>query len=126
MGRCYITIVETCGQEYFLYDLIKDQKGIPRCTLDGGIVRPRVVLYEEGLDEHVLEGAIKAISQADMLIVAGTSLVVYPAAGLINYFSGDYLVVINKTPLQVRSEHALVFEASLDESLVGSNGKSVA
>ena len=69
---------------------------MPRCTDCGGIVKPDVVLYEEGLDEATIEGAVSAIRRADMLIVGGTSLAVYPAAGLIRYFRGDDLVVINK------------------------------
>lgn len=112
---------EVCGTKYHLLELIKDDQGIPRCPNDGGIVRPAVVLYEEGLDQAVVEGAIKALSEADMLIVAGTSLVVYPAAGLINYFNGDYFVVINKTPLHLRDQNALVFEASLDTVFDGIN-----
>ena len=68
------------------------------CVKCGGIVKPDVVLYEEGLDEDVLSGAVQAIRQADTLIIGGTSLVVYPAAGLIRYFRGDHLVVINMQP----------------------------
>ena len=67
-------------------------------ALDGGIIKPDVVLYEEGLDEEVLSGAVNAIRHADTLIIGGTSLVVYPAAGLIRYFRGDHLVVINMQP----------------------------
>lgn len=102
----------TCGKDYSLDHLKRDSAGIPRCELDGGIVRPNVVLYEEGLDTAILEASIQAISRADMLIIAGTSLVVYPAAGLVNYFQGDNLVVINKTLLPT-SRKALVFEDSL-------------
>ena len=69
-----------------------------RCPKCGGIVKPDVVLYEEGLDEEVLSGAVSAIRKADTLIIGGTSLVVYPAAGLIRYFRGDHLVVINMQP----------------------------
>ena len=72
--------------------------GTPKCTC-GGRVKPDVVLYEEGLDMDVINGAVRAISDADMLIVGGTSLVVYPAAGLIHYYQGKRLVVINKTEL---------------------------
>lgn len=72
--------------------------GIPHCTDCGGLVKPDVVLYEEGLDNATIDGAVNAIARADMLIIGGTSLVVYPAAGLIQYFSGKYLVLINKTP----------------------------
>ena len=72
--------------------------GVPRCPACGGIVKPDVVLYEEPLDEAVLQGALVAIQQADLLVVAGTSLAVYPAAGLIDYFTGNRLVIINRTP----------------------------
>ena len=71
-------------------------KGIPKCSC-GGIIKPDVVLYEERLDDEVVSGATKAIKKADMLIVAGTSLMVYPASGLINYFNGKYLVLINRS-----------------------------
>jgi len=79
----------------------KDDEGryiAPKCDDCGGVIKPDVVLYEEGLDGNVLNGAIDALSRADMLIIGGTSLVVYPAAGLVDYFRGKYLVVINKTP----------------------------
>ena len=83
-----------CGKFYDV-DFIANSTGVPRCTECGGIVKPDVVLYEEGLDEQVLSGAVDAIRHADTLIIGGTSLVVYPAAGLIRYFRGDNLVVIN-------------------------------
>ncbi len=86
-----------CGKFYDV-DFIADSTGVPRCTECGGIVKPDVVLYEEGLDEEVLSGAVNAIRHADTLIIGGTSLVVYPAAGLIRYFRGDNLVVINMQP----------------------------
>ena len=72
-----------------------DSNDIPKCEC-GGVIKPDVVLYEEGLDDNIVKGAIDAIAHADMLIVAGTSLTVYPAAGLIKYFNGKYLVLINK------------------------------
>lgn len=75
---------------------VKTSAGIPRCTC-GGVVKPDVVLYEEGLDSAVIQRSIKAISQADTLMIGGTSLVVYPAAGFIDYFRGKHLVVINKS-----------------------------
>lgn len=76
-------------------EFIKDAPGIPRCSC-GGIVKPDVVLYEEGLDQDTIEKSVMAISSADLLIVAGTSLTVYPAAGLINYYGGNRLVLINR------------------------------
>ena len=91
-----------CGKFYDV-DFIANSTGVPRCTECGGIVKPDVVLYEEGLDEEVLSGAVNAIRHADTLIIGGTSLVVYPAAGLIRYFRGDHLVVINmQQPGQMR------------------------
>lgn len=87
-----------CGRVYPVdYVLQEENKPIPYCEDCGGIVRPGVVLYEEGLDPEVIGNAVRAISEADTLIVGGTSLVVYPAAGLIDYFRGRYLVLINKT-----------------------------
>ena len=86
-----------CGKFYDV-DFIANSTGVPRCTECGGIVKPDVVLYEEGLDEATMENAIKAISVADTLIVGGSSLAVYPAAGLLRYFRGETLVVINKQP----------------------------
>ena len=86
-----------CGKFYDV-DFIANSTGVPRCTECGGIVKPDVVLYEEGLNEEVLSGAVDAIRHADTLIIGGTSLVVYPAAGLIRYFRGDNLVVINMQP----------------------------
>jgi NAD-dependent deacetylase len=70
---------------------------IPKCDKCGGIVKPDVVLYEESLDDYQISGAVEAIRNADVLIIGGTSLVVYPAAGLIDYFNGDKLVLINKS-----------------------------
>lgn len=78
-------------------DYVMKAEGVPKCEKCGGTVKPDVVLYEEGLDDGVISGAIRAISQADTLIIGGTSLVVYPAAGLIDYFSGKNLVLINKS-----------------------------
>lgn len=78
-------------------DFIMNSTGIPTCTKCGAVVKPDVVLYEEALDSQVMSGALRAISEADTLIVGGTSLIVYPAAGLIDYFRGKHLVLINKT-----------------------------
>lgn len=75
---------------------VKHADGIPRCTC-GGVIKPDVVLYEEGLDSDIIQKSIRAISNADTLIIGGTSLVVYPAAGFIDYFRGKHLVVINKS-----------------------------
>ena len=93
-----------CGRFYDA-QYVKASEGIPRCEC-GGIIKPDVVLYEEGLDSTTIQGAVQAISNADTLIIGGTSLVVYPAAGFIDYFRGRHLVVINKsqTAKAVRAE----------------------
>ena len=88
---------EKCGKPYGLA-FILNGSGVPRCAC-GGIVKPDVVLYEEGLDQDVLNDAVNAIARADLLIIGGTSLTVYPAAGLVHYYRGRKLVVINKTEL---------------------------
>ena len=82
-------------------ELVRRSSGVPRCEKCGGMIKPDVVLYEESLNEKVLDGAIRSIAAADLLIVGGTSLAVYPAAGLLQYFEGDALVLINKgaTPM---------------------------
>ena len=95
-----------CGKEYPA-DEITRTEGVTRCSC-GGLVRPDIVLYEEGLDEKVLTGSVNAIMNADMLIVGGTSLVVYPAAGLVRYFRGRHLVVINMSPTGLDNEADLV------------------
>ena len=85
-----------CGR-FYPAEYVRDAQGVPRCEC-GGIVKPDVVLYEESLDEDVISGAVSAISRADLLIVGGTSLTVYPAAGFLGYFRGDRLVLINRDP----------------------------
>ena len=95
-------------------EFVKNAPGVPRCSC-GGIVKPDVVLYEEALNDETVEGAVSAISDADLLIVAGTSLTVYPAAGLIRYYGGDRLVLINRDPTPYDSRADLVFHDSLGE-----------
>ena len=90
-----------------------DEDGIPRCKKCGGIVKPDVVLYEEGLDEDCINGAVEAIAHADTLIIGGTSLVVYPAAGLIRYFRGKNLVLINKSVTPYDSHADLVINDAI-------------
>lgn len=85
-----------CGK-FFDADYIKKSSGVPKCTC-GGIIKPDVVLYEEGLNQEILNDSINAIAHCDTLIIGGTSLNVYPAASLIQYFGGDNLVLINKSP----------------------------
>lgn len=90
---------------------------IPRCIKCGGIIKPDVVLYEEPLDQEIMEGAVEAIASADMLIVGGTSLAVYPAAGLINYFRGNNLVLINKSATPYDDRADLVIHEPIGEVL---------
>lgn len=92
---------------------------LPRCTKCQGLVKPDVVLYEEGLDDSCIRGAIQAIASADTLIIGGTSLVVYPAAGLIDYFQGKNLVLINKSPTSSDHKANLVIHDSLGKVLGG-------
>lgn len=96
---------------------ILNSKGVPKCTKCGGTVKPDVVLYEEGLDEDVILGAIKAISEADTLIIGGTSLVVYPAASLIHYFKGKNLILINKSTTSADAKADLVIHDSIGKVL---------
>jgi len=105
-----------CNDSYDM-NFILNSKGIPTCPKCSGTVRPDVVLYEEGLDESVLKGAIDAISKADTLIIGGTSLVVYPAANLINYFKGKNLVLINKSSTSADSRADLVIHDSIGKVL---------
>lgn len=102
-----------CGKFYDINHIVNSE-GIPECTC-GGTVKPDVVLYEEPLDEQCIEGAVSAIENADMLIVAGTSLRVYPAAGFIRYFRGRNLVLINKEATEMDSMFGLVINGSLGD-----------
>ena len=94
-GSVHRNYCETCGKFYGL-DFILNGSGVPRCTC-GGIIKPDVVLYEEGLDQAVMNDAVDSIARADLLIIGGTSLNVWPAAGLINYFRGSRMALINKS-----------------------------
>lgn len=95
-GSVYRNYCMKCGK-FYNFSYIKNSTGVPHCEC-GGIVKPDVVLYEEGLDNQTLTDSVRAISQAQVLIIGGTSLAVYPAASLIDYFRGDCLIVINKAP----------------------------
>ena len=108
--RNYCTV---CGK-FHSAEFIRDAQGVPKCAC-GGTVKPDVVLYEESLDMGTIEKSVQAIAEADLLIVAGTSLTVYPAAGLINYYRGRRLVLINRdeTPYDGRAD--LVFRQSLGD-----------
>lgn len=104
-----------CGK-FYSAEYIKDSTGIPRCEC-GGIIKPDVVLYEEGLDDSTVSGALSAIQSADTLIIAGTSLTVYPAAGFIRYFNGDNIVLINRDETPFDQNADLVFHEKLGELL---------
>ena len=106
---------ERCGKFYGL-DAILHSTGVPKCTC-GGDIKPDVVLYEEGLDEHVMQKALDYISRADMLIIGGTSLVVYPAAGLVRYYRGNKLVVINKGEIEADLGADLVINGPIGQVL---------
>ena len=93
-GSVYRNYCEKCGK-FYPPEFIRDTDGVPCCSC-GGRIKPDVVLYEESLDQTVIEGAVNAIADADVLIVGGTSLTVYPAAGLIRYYRGNRLVLINR------------------------------
>lgn len=105
-----------CGTPYPL-DYIIDYDGTPRCEKCGGRIKPDVVLYEESLKTSDIENAVAEIAAADTLIIGGTSLVVYPAAGFVNYFTGKHLVVINKSPTNADKNAELVIADSIGEVL---------
>ncbi len=106
-----------CMQCKKSYDaaFVANSKGVPRCTACGGIVKPDVVLYEEPLDENVVYGAVEAIRRADTLVVVGTSLVVYPAASYLRYFSGAHLILINRSQTALDREAEIAFNADVVE-----------
>ena len=106
-----------CGRKYGL-DYILASDGVPHCSC-GGVIKPDVVLYEEALDDETVRGAVSAIASADTLIIAGTSMVVYPAAGLVNYFNGKHLVVINMSPTSADSRADLLICGKVGEVLGG-------
>lgn len=102
-----------CGKFYDA-EYIVHSNGVPKCEC-GGVIKPDVVLYEEGLDQNVLRDSINAISNADVLIVGGTSLAVYPAAGLIDYYRGDKLILVNKTATPMDKKADLVVQGNIGE-----------
>lgn len=104
---------EKCGKFYDVH-FVKDSTGVPTCEC-GGRIKPDVVLYEEGLDQNTISGAVRAISEADMLIIGGTSLAVYPAAGLIDYFNGNKLVLVNKSSTSRDKMADLIISESIGE-----------
>ena len=114
-GSVYRNHCVKCGKSYdFKY--MKESKGVPRCSC-GGMIKPDVVLYEEGLDDRTIQKSIDYIRNADMLIIGGTSLVVYPAAGLIDYYRGNKLVLINKSVTSRDSQADLVISDSIGKVL---------
>lgn len=105
---------ERCGK-FFDAEYMLHSEGVPKCDACGGPVKPDVVLYEEGLNDKTLKDAVSYIRNADVLIIGGTSLVVYPAAGLIDYYNGNKLVLINKTPTARDGVADLVVQGSIGE-----------
>lgn len=105
-----------CGK-FYPVEFMDESSGVPHCTDCGGIIKPDVVLYEEGLDEATMTAAARAIAAADTLIVGGTSLAVYPAAGLLRYFKGKNLVVINKQPTPADSRATLLIHDAIGKTL---------
>ncbi len=109
-----------CGENYSLLFMVKSS-GIPRCPVCGGIVKPSVVLYGESPDRFVVMGASREIGNADLLIIAGTSLLVEPAASLLSNFRGRHKVVINRTPIPAEEDATLVIRDSVESVLEGMN-----
>lgn len=112
-GSIHRNYCTKCGK-FYPAEFIRDCDGIPTCDC-GGIIKPDVVLYEEMLDENIINKSINAIANADMLIIGGTSLSVYPAASFVRYFKGKYLVIINKSSTQMDCNADLVMHSSLGE-----------
>ncbi|MDR5658008.1 NAD-dependent protein deacylase [Serpentinicella sp. ANB-PHB4] len=116
-GSIYKNHCMSCDNGYQLADVVASKGDIPRCNKCNGIIRPNVTLYEEALDSKVIEDAINYIKNAEVLIIGGTSLVVYPAAGLINYFTGSNLILINKDQTPYDNNANLVINDSIGETL---------
>ena len=114
-GSVHRNYCTKCGKFYGI-EAIQNSTGVPKCEC-GGVIKPDVVLYEEGLDNDTVEGAVKAIANCDMLIIAGTSMTVYPAAGLIRYFTGKYLVEINCDATAIDDKCDLVIHDKVGETL---------
>ena len=112
-GSVYRNYCMKCGR-FYDFAHMKASVGVPRCEC-GGIIKPDVVLYEEGLDEKTLNAAVRYIHEADVLIIGGTSLAVYPAAGLLHYFHGNHLVLINKSATPMDADADLLLQCGLGE-----------
>ena len=123
-GSIWRNYCTKCGKSYSA-EFIRDSGGVPHCAC-GGLIKPDVVLYEEGLDEKTIKGAVRAIAEADVLIVGGTSLTVYPAAGLIRYYGGNRLVLINRDETPYDGYANLIFREPIGQVLGQCvNGESV-
>lgn len=116
-GSVHRNYCQKCGHFYDAEYMLASE-GVPRCEC-GGIIKPDVVLYEEGLDSRTIQGAVEAISHADLLMIGGTSLAVYPAAGLIDYFTGKHLVVINRAATPRDGNADLLIQENIGEVLSG-------
>ena len=112
-GSVYRNHCMKCGK-FYDFKYMKESEGVPKCTC-GGMIKPDVVLYEEGLDQTTLQKAVRYIQEADILIIGGTSLTVYPAAGLIDYYRGKKLVLINKTATPMDGRANLVINEPIGE-----------
>lgn len=113
-GNVHRNYCEKCNR-FFGLDYVLNHDGVPTCDKCGGIVKPDVVLYEESLDENIISLSISAIMTCDVLVVVGTSLTVYPAAGFIRYFKGRYLILINKDKTQYDNSADMVFNEDVAE-----------
>lgn len=114
-GSIHRNYCRTCGKEFNAEYIIASDTNIPLCDSCKGQIKPDVVLYEEGLDQQIIEAAVSYIRNADVLIIGGTSLAVYPAAGLIDYYHGSQLVLINKSTTPMDSRADLLISAGLGE-----------
>ena len=114
-GSLHRNYCQKCGRLFGMSDILRSE-GVPHCPC-GGVIKPDVVLYEESLDTRILTQAVEEIARADLLIVAGTSLVVYPAAGLLDYFNGRHLVLINRTETGREGRASLFIQDSVGKVL---------
>ena len=116
-GSVHRNLCQHCGKVYSAEWIMarehEDEHGVPVCPACGGRIKPDVVLYGEALDDHVVSEALRQIAAADMLVIGGTSLVVYPAAGLVQYFRGDDLVIVNKDATPADSQADLVCQCDI-------------
>lgn len=115
-GSVHRNICQKCGRVYGSRFVLENKEPVPHCNC-GGMLKPDVVLYEEALDSDIIDGSVRAIREADLLIVGGTSLAVYPAAGLIDYFRGAHLVLMNKTPTSRDTRADLLITEPIGQAL---------